>query len=56
MDWWYQFEWQHHGSVHVHGIAKRKEAPEIDWENMKNNDEIRFFSYNNQSRPECTSF
>ncbi|PKC10478.1 hypothetical protein RhiirA5_498421 [Rhizophagus irregularis] len=40
VDWWYRFEWQHHGSVQVHGIAKRKEAPEIDWEKMKNNDEI----------------
>jgi hypothetical protein len=41
VDWWYRFEWQHHrGSVHVHSIAKRKEAPEIDWEKMKNNDEI----------------
>ncbi|PKY55614.1 hypothetical protein RhiirA4_504942 [Rhizophagus irregularis] len=40
VDWWYRFEWQHHGSVLVHIIAKRKEAPEIDWENMKNNDSL----------------
>ena len=40
VDWWYRFEWQHHGSVHVHGIAKRKDAPEIDWEKMKNNNEV----------------
>ncbi|PKK68762.1 hypothetical protein RhiirC2_749620 [Rhizophagus irregularis] len=24
VDWWYRFEWQHHGNVHVHGIAKRE--------------------------------
>src|SRR3954454_6306303 len=23
-DWWYRYEWQHRGSVHVHGIGKRK--------------------------------
>ncbi|CAB4412465.1 unnamed protein product [Rhizophagus irregularis] len=40
VDWWYRFEWQHRGSVHVHGIAKRKEAPEIDWEEMINNQEV----------------
>jgi len=40
VDWWYRFEWQHHGSVHIHGIAKRKDAPEIDWKKIKNNNEI----------------
>ena len=34
-DWWYRFEWQHRGSVHVHGIGKIKNAPIIDWEQMK---------------------
>ena len=29
-DWWFRFEWQHRESSHVHGIAKRKDAPEID--------------------------
>ncbi|EXX65314.1 hypothetical protein RirG_134470 [Rhizophagus irregularis DAOM 197198w] len=51
VDWWYRFEWQHHGSVQVHGIAKRKEAPEIDWEKMKNNDEI--MEELQQSIPTC---
>ncbi|PKY47626.1 hypothetical protein RhiirA4_544091 [Rhizophagus irregularis] len=36
-------KWQHHGS----SCSWRKEASGVDWENMKNNDEIRFFSYNN---------
>ncbi|PKY60487.1 hypothetical protein RhiirA4_484248 [Rhizophagus irregularis] len=44
-------KWQHHGSVQVHGIAKRKEAPEIDWEKMKNNDEIK--EELQQSIPTC---
>lgn len=34
-DWWFRFEWQHHGSVHVHGIGKRKNAPTIEWKQMK---------------------
>jgi hypothetical protein len=29
-DWWYRFEWQHKGSVHVHGIGKKRNAPIID--------------------------
>ena len=39
-DWWYQFEWQHRGSSHVHGIAKRKDAPVIDWNKMKDDEEL----------------
>lgn len=27
-DWWYRFEWQHRGSVHVHGIGKKRNAPD----------------------------
>ncbi|CAB4420704.1 unnamed protein product [Rhizophagus irregularis] len=34
-DWWFRFEWQHRGSVHVHGIGKRKNAPTIEWKHMK---------------------
>jgi len=34
-DWWYRFEWQHRGSVHVHGIGKIRNAPIIDLEQMK---------------------
>ena len=30
-DWWYRYEWQHRGSVHVHGIGKRQNAPVIEW-------------------------
>lgn len=39
VDWWYRFEWQHRGSTHVHGIARRKDALIIDWEKMKESDE-----------------
>jgi ATP-dependent DNA helicase PIF1 len=39
-DWWYRFEWQHRGSTHVHGIGKVQGAPIIDWEKMKENEEI----------------
>ena len=39
-DWWYQFEWQHRGSTHVHGIGKKKDAPIIEWNNMKENEEL----------------
>src|SRR5881398_882029 len=28
-DWWYRFEWQYHGSVHVHGIEKIRNGPKI---------------------------
>ncbi|CAG8770600.1 12677_t:CDS:2, partial [Ambispora leptoticha] len=31
--------WQHRGSVHVHGIGKRSEAPDIEWEKISNNTE-----------------
>jgi DNA replication protein DnaC len=34
-DWWYRFEWQHRGSVHVHGIGKIKNAPKIEWEQLR---------------------
>ena len=37
-DWWYRYEWQHRGSVHVHGIAKKRDAPIIDWTKMKENE------------------
>src|SRR2546421_106808 len=39
-DWWYRFEWQHRGSVHVHGIGKRRNATKIDWKQMKENENI----------------
>ncbi|CAG8802972.1 2782_t:CDS:2, partial [Cetraspora pellucida] len=39
-DWWYRFEWQHRGSVHVHGIGKRRSAPVIEWEHMKSDENI----------------
>ena len=37
-DYWYQFEWQHRGSVHVHGIGKIKNAPSINWNEIKSNE------------------
>jgi hypothetical protein len=37
-DWWYRFKWQHRGSVHVHGIGKKRNAPIIDWNKMKNDE------------------
>ena len=45
-DWWFRFEWQHRGCSHVHGIAKRKDAPIIDWDEMKNDyrEEFQVFS------------
>ncbi|GBC15565.1 ATP-dependent DNA helicase PIF1 [Rhizophagus irregularis DAOM 181602=DAOM 197198] len=39
-DYWYRFEWQHRGSPHVHGIGKRKDAPSIDWEKMKEDEDM----------------
>ena len=39
-DWWFRFEWQHRGCSHVHGIAKKKDAPIIDWDEMKNDEEV----------------
>ena len=39
-DWWYRFEWQHHGSVHVHGIGKRRNAPVIDWKRMQEDENV----------------
>src|SRR6184192_595270 len=38
-DWWYRFEWQHRGSTHVHGIGKRKDAPMIEWERIKEDED-----------------
>src|SRR5437016_3883810 len=34
-DWWYRYEWQHRGSVHVHGIGKIRNGHKIDWKQMK---------------------
>jgi ATP-dependent DNA helicase PIF1 len=39
-DWWYRFEWQHPGSVHVHGIGKRRNAPIIEWNRMKEDENV----------------
>ncbi|RHZ57019.1 hypothetical protein Glove_395g64 [Diversispora epigaea] len=36
--WWYRFEWQHRGSVHVHGIGMIQDGPAIEWEKIKNNE------------------
>ncbi|CAG8622461.1 21469_t:CDS:2 [Cetraspora pellucida] len=33
------FEWQHRGSTHIHGIGKIQDAPIIEWERMKENEE-----------------
>ena len=30
VDFWYRFEWQHHGSPHVHGIAWLEKAPDVE--------------------------
>src|SRR5437773_2635891 len=29
-DYWYRYEWQHRGSVHIHRIAKKRNAPVIN--------------------------
>ena len=34
-DYWYHFEWQYKESVHVHEIGKKRNAPKIDWNQMK---------------------
>ncbi len=28
-DYWFRFEWQHHGSPHVHGLAWFQDAPDV---------------------------
>src|SRR6266498_3615083 len=37
-DYWYRYEWQHRGSVHVHGIGRKRNAPIINWDQMKENE------------------
>jgi len=39
-DWWYRYEWQHRGSVHVHGIGKKRNAPIINWNQMKEDENL----------------
>src|SRR5262249_41423735 len=34
-DWWYRYEWQHRGSVHVHGIGKIRNGHKIEWNKIK---------------------
>jgi hypothetical protein len=29
-DYWFRFEWQHHGSPHVHGLAWFPDAPDVE--------------------------
>ena len=38
--WWYRFEWQHRGSIHVHEIGKKWNAPEINWSQMKKDENV----------------
>uniref|UniRef100_U9SKQ4 Helitron helicase-like domain-containing protein n=1 Tax=Rhizophagus irregularis (strain DAOM 181602 / DAOM 197198 / MUCL 43194) TaxID=747089 RepID=U9SKQ4_RHIID len=38
-DYWYRYEWQHRGSVHVHGIGIMRDTPLFDWDNMKDNED-----------------
>jgi hypothetical protein len=35
VDWWYRYEWQHRGSVHVHGIGKKRDAPQSTRESTR---------------------
>ncbi len=39
-DYWYRYEWQHRGSVHVHGIGRKRNAPIINWDQMKENENM----------------
>ena len=39
-DYWYRYEWQHRGSVHVHGIGRKRNAPIINWDQMKENEDM----------------
>ncbi|CAG8509590.1 4776_t:CDS:10, partial [Scutellospora calospora] len=39
-DYWYQFEWQHRSSVHVHGIGKIQNTPEIKWMRIKEDENV----------------
>ena len=34
-EYWYRYEWQHRGSVHVHGIGKKRNGPKIEWEQIR---------------------
>jgi len=36
-DYWYHFEWQHRGSVHVYRIGKIKNTSIINWNDIKLN-------------------
>ena len=37
-NWWYCYEWQHKGSVHVHRIEKKWNAKIINWKEIKENE------------------
>jgi len=39
-DYWYRYEWQHRGSVHVHGIGRKRNAPIINWDQIKENEDM----------------
>ena len=38
-DYWMRFEWQHHGSPHVHGVAWLPNAPDVE-QLLKSTDDI----------------
>jgi len=45
-DWWWRFEWQHHGSSHIHGFFWMEEAPQIESLDTNNPDDIvRFITF-----------
>ncbi len=39
-DYWYRYEWQHHGSVHMHGIRRKGNALAIEWKEMKKDEMV----------------
>lgn len=42
-DWWWQYEWQHHGSSHVHGFFWMENAPSVEDLDTSNQVQLQSF-------------
>ena len=40
-DYWLWFEWQHHGSPHVHGLAWLPDTPDVEQLLVDTNDDLK---------------
>ena len=40
-DYWLRFEWQHHGSPHVHGLAWLPDTPDVEQLLVDTNDDLK---------------